>query len=1056
MNPLKRLGLILPLFLSLIHCSGASFEVLASENTDVENWLTLLRSRDEKTRLVNAYNISELVPFSKDAILGLVKALHDKDPFVRRCAAAALGEATTEFDIIVPALLDSLRDEAPDVREHATYALVKIGSPAVPSLVKALGRMGEGFPSSSKSRSRREARSRRITGGRGRTRNRTTRPAPARFNLERTDVRISDYAAIALMRIDDEAIPEVWKALRSGTPTVRRYAEYILLKSGNSALPLFAEHIDDPDPMVREVAQLGLEEIRPNTESELSIFRKLLKSSAPHIRLAAIGPLANIGSDALPELDKALKDNDERVRLGAVKALARIAEVEGASASVPRLLTALGDKSNEIKSVALEVLLDLKSKFQNAAPFIALLKSANAKVRWQAVEALGRLDTDDPAVVPALIEALGDVDATVRSNAVRSLGAAGSRARPAVPRLINVFRTFDPESEKNSFTNIRRDILVALGNIGDTRPEVVTLLTQSLQDSNGWIQESAAQGLKTLGEASADISVPALVKAIQAELARSPEKDSAYGSPYNATLRTFIEALSQIKGPGLTALVSLLSTTDSHALRRNGAYVLGNLESDDERIVPTLRLLLGDGSREVRRYAAEALGKRGTHSVPFLIEGLNNSDAGFREDVLEALKQIGPDALPAIPAISAQLQAPDREVRIDAAEAITNIDPTNEAGIRALVEGLDVPEVVTTSNTSGMSYSYNMAVRILIKIGPPAVPALAQALQSRNVIVRRNASSVLRSIGPQAKDALPNLTQALKDPDAEVRLNAAQAIREMGSKATSSESLERALSYLLTDVNAEVRLAAAYALLSIGAELKKSVPAFSTVVNDDSIRSLITEALPDLIEEVRPPLVVPTSARGDRLPVFPWPPPRFSDWHILPSHLFGSDNNTLGDVREKLRGVLSGLGYDSQGLFEVPDGFALVTRVERIQDDGTAFPSPARWTRSRIPPSGLSDYLRTLLLEKPGQFRLFVFIFTPLGNFEHSQRTFSEDEAWDLVNAGGRVLTPELRQTPFRGYYSHVLIYLFRKKAGQAATIEYQDPLGPETHLRRSGILDRF
>ena len=59
------------------------------------------------------------------AIDGLVAALKDTDPGVRRQAAAALGQAGSPR--AVPGLIELLKDSLPDVRQRAVSALAQIG-----------------------------------------------------------------------------------------------------------------------------------------------------------------------------------------------------------------------------------------------------------------------------------------------------------------------------------------------------------------------------------------------------------------------------------------------------------------------------------------------------------------------------------------------------------------------------------------------------------------------------------------------------------------------------------------------------------------------------------------------------------------------------------------------------------------------------------------------------------------------------------------------------------------------------------------------------------------
>jgi hypothetical protein len=182
--------------------------------------------------------------------------------------------------------------------------------------------------------------------------------------------------------------------------------------------------------------------------------------------------------------------------------------------------------------------------------------------------------------------------------------------------------------------------------------------------------------------------------------------------------------------------------------------------------------------------------------------------------------------------------------------------------------------------------------------------------------------------------------------------------------------------------------------------------------------------------------------------------PQASAYDLLrPETLLASDRQTLRDAYERLSGALRSLGYDEQGLFSVPQGFALATRVERIHGDGKAYALPDRWTRDRIPPRSLRDYLSTLFLDRPGTFRLFVFVITPATRVNTSSATMTEAEAWRFTMQGGRVLPDDVGKQSYARHHCHVLIYTFEKKPGQTAHIVAPDPLGFAAQIAASGLV---
>lgn len=99
-----------------------------------------LASTDASDRREAAQGLVEEVgPKSTKAIKPLIKALNDKDRFVRRFAAQALGKIGSAASEAVPALERMLQDDR-SVRPAALLALSKMGPSAVPALARAAGK----------------------------------------------------------------------------------------------------------------------------------------------------------------------------------------------------------------------------------------------------------------------------------------------------------------------------------------------------------------------------------------------------------------------------------------------------------------------------------------------------------------------------------------------------------------------------------------------------------------------------------------------------------------------------------------------------------------------------------------------------------------------------------------------------------------------------------------------------------------------------------------------------------------------------------------------------
>jgi outer membrane protein assembly factor BamB len=131
---------------------------------------------------------------------------------------------------------------------------------------------------------------------------------------------------------------------------------------------------------------------------------------------------------------------------------------------------------------------------------------------------------------------------------------------------------------------------------------------------------------------------------------------------------------------------------------------------------------------------------------------------------------------------------------------------------------------------------------ILRRIGPAAIPALAEMLQHDRASVRGGAVDVLIDLAPETERIQPALKRALRDPNSLVARDAARALGALGEKAAPSVS---ALVDALSHEEPHVRLYAAEALASIGPKAAKATKELAIAVSDPipGVRWAACEAL---------------------------------------------------------------------------------------------------------------------------------------------------------------------------------------------------------------------
>lgn len=221
---------------------------------------------------------------------------------------------------------------------------------------------------------------------------------PLGVALDDDDDQIRSAASRGLSHMGDVGLAELDKGLRSSKASTREAAIIGLRGAGAAAV----------GPRVAELSALVASDL------------------APGVRGAAAWALAVAGvagGDAIPALSRALRDDDQAVRLRAAQAISKIGDPQGRSVS----------------SLSL-----------------ALARDASLDVRAMAAEALGLIGSPAGAAADALIRALGDESAVVRERAAEAVGRlALKRAEDSLRRLSD-----DPDDR------VRRAARSALDGLG--------------------------------------------------------------------------------------------------------------------------------------------------------------------------------------------------------------------------------------------------------------------------------------------------------------------------------------------------------------------------------------------------------------------------------------------------------------------------------------------------------------------------------------------------------------------------------------------------------------
>lgn len=197
------------------------------------------------------------------------------------------------------------------------------------------------------------------------------------------------------------------------------------------------------------------------------------------------------------------------------------------------------------------------------------------------------------------------------------------------------------------------------------------------------------------------------------------------------------------------------------------------------------------------------------------------------------------------------------------------------------------------------------------------------------------------------------------------------------------------------------------------------------------------------------------SLQQSQLPRFPWPPPQCGN--VKSSRIEQPRRATLGDAERQLVAALDLNGYSNRSYFAVPGGFAVVTQLEQFDPEtGKSKEGRVRWLDYPVREfSNVLEYLKTLILPKPADCRLFVFMV--LDNaYQANGKAPTHEEVSDWLEQGNRTGLPAaVKKCPLNDNFSYnVHVYEFRTFVTDKNDhkLQCKGTLNADAHLRGAGL----
>lgn len=954
----------------------------------------------------------------------MLPLLQDANPSVRRGIAIQLGETKLSPKIIVPRLIQLMKDKDQKVREQVVIALSKYDTFAIEPLIKLLN---EEQVIDSKLRVGKDG---------------------------QTNVHLSDLAIIALINCKSLSVDELFPAYKATRLSSK--IRYILAHNEYITVSEFMPYLTSSDANKQLFALSFIYKFREHAGQAIPIVADLVDSKNILIRKEAMETLPFLGPKALPVIEHLLQNP----KYTAEEQESLISKLDyNDTLSLPLLNKIVEKNANtKLRIRAVRTISEIRYfKLETAEILSRTLLDKNIAVAEASANTLSIIlegsAGNQPTIIPYLIKALRSPSGKVQSDAAYLLGNMkdlGAYSEMAVKEILGgLRRPADYAIHANEgFSNksTEDNFITVLGKINTKDPPIILSVFLDMLRADS-LKRMHATVIKTLENFKTipDSFVPLL-------LARS-------------TGINVFPLLAHIEPTGINKLITYTNNTNHPESNRVLAIkALGEADRSTQRLQSVLKNILNNSqsSFRIKSASAQALFLLGVHDmmvaevmqrsietsekntyeiiqvlekdkkrdIPFIIYLFKTTTGSVRDELLELLWKLGPDPRVNKIVVSA-LNDKDEEVSEAAGELLMKAEPgflLNQANSAHLVDSITKlirKEIKTKTFFDTWKRTNDGGTRVT----QPILPAF----------------QLLNRLGPNARQALPILLPLLHHTDNKLQL---ETIKTIGNIGIDTLNVTEPLNLLLTNRDPAIQSAAANTLETLQPNKQFNNITFSAVCIDRFVTRHFRNHYDDIADYFRPSGLV--SGRFPAgIPPFPWPPPRYSNIAKfgveLPLNLIGNKTTSLSSIYTKLIDALRQTDRNFEhGIFGVPGGFALLAKMERIHEDGKPLSGKYRWVMGKIPPLSLSDYIGQLFFENKGYFRVIAFVFTDDTNFGHS------DEKLPDIRNGSHDFPPELVNKALESVNGYVIIYSFQRVNGGALSDFTQ--LSAENHLITSGV----
>jgi HEAT repeat protein len=276
--------------------------------------------------------------------------------------------------------------------------------------------------------------------------------------------------------------------------------------------------------------------------------------------------------------------------------------------------------------------------------------------------------------IPDLLERLGDKNLKVRQVTILSLGELGGNSVPVREAVMAFANDSDPI--------IRRNVIVALANLGHVSEKTGAILFEALGSDTKVTAKAAGKALVKLGQKEPAKILPGLIKLLEEN--KEP------------SVKNVLRILRRLKYKAVSVLPQIARAYDT-VDPKNRWRIIETIVAIDKKgdvAVPVVAKALKDPDSFTRREALLGLMRYRSRLNLYadnILEALKDEEMDNRMVAIGLLRSLGVKADKAVPELIRLTKDPAVRMRRAAVRALSTFSPPTEAVLKALGESLKDP-----------------------------------------------------------------------------------------------------------------------------------------------------------------------------------------------------------------------------------------------------------------------------------------------------------------------------------------------------------------------------